>query len=1240
MAASDNVQIQITADASGVSPAFNVAVANVTSLEEQLRNMGATGAAAVEKLNTAVVQGADSIGAYYDAWVDVNEGIKNADRSLEIFAGHTATVTKGLDAMGLEAAGASARIEGLAGVLQDFGKAAPELLAITAAILAVSSAFGVFKRGVTDAIELQSTMETLRAAVEAQGGSWAVAQQQILAFAQTESMASGITQNELVGALNKLVTSGTSVADAMKIVGVAEEVAIAKHMDLMEVTEELQEAEVGRGQALAKLDPRIRQMITDHDSLSQILKVLHEDNQKQIDDGDSMERAYAREQAAQEAAAESLGEKMLPALTYLETAMIGGIQAIELFGTAIGTGIHGAAFIFVDSVMAIVHGAEAATDVLKGDFKDGTMQVGESLKSLKSIGGDLKDATYGWIAPLAKGVNDLLHMHQIGHQIVNEAVYMHDRLTKDLSLQNDPRMGMGAGGAGSDYIAPPTQANAEKEDLAGLTSGLTAMDAAQKAVAAGQKELGASINNAATSMSDSAAAAAKLHAGYLTAQADIVKYTAAIKADEEAEVSSRTAVEQKYQAYQEATSKLAALQQALSGKNKLTKDEKDALKEAANAQKTAEDAYKSADESLKNVTESLKKHTAALTENIAKSAEFVAAQNKMIASYNDSISAANQAAEKERDTYDLSIKQLVDYWSKKLSIDEQANEAFYAQHGYWDEALLKQQGEAYTQLEQAQTKAMEDARQAAKKVLEEEQKDLDSFFDDILLKKNGFQQAWKSMWEDMAKSAIENMTKALTQAGSPFQQALGKLIPGLGGGAAGGQNAATQQLSTAATTISTASTTFTSAGSTFTSAGNTFTTAGSTFTSAAQSIAQSAETMQEAAERQQSIGPSTPGASDFPVLPGDQDGTWIGNINPTDLFGTPGSDTSEAMQVNIAGVSGSISSISGVSSAASAAGLSLGGILTGAGVGAGIGTSNGGSGIWGSVGGALGDVGGALLAAGGSALGGLLGSAAGPLGSIIGGYIGSMFGPHTNPTDNPDIYNTNGYDQFVADVTGSPGTFNGNYVDPTSTDWTGAGGTSLADQIGNWLKDNSSDESSLTPAQQSLFQQFSGLDGGGTGANDGLGITGESNGMFTLSSGQQVSVQQYEQLVNQFEGLVGSNGNLDVPAFSISRTYPNFNIASAATATGLVGSPTPTSVSNPSSPSSSGSTPVSTSTPHFNGGPALPPIHLFENATLVGPNGLEEAASSIATVLQRLLQGQIPGAYTASLAARLNLKTT
>lgn len=1144
MSSTDGLTVQLSAEDDGLSAGLGSVTDLVARLEAQLQTLSG------QPFGENITAGAAQASAGLQGTAVAAEG---AGAALEDVTRYSGTAARGLNAMGLEAGGAAARVEGLLGVFEELQGAVPALLAIGAAFIAISAGFNFFKDGIQAAAEMQSQMETLRAAVEAQGGSWATASAAIQQWAQTESLASGFTQNELVASLNSLVTAGTNVGDAMKIMDVAEETAIAHHMQLTEVTQLLLEAEAGRGQGLARLDPQIRQMIQNHDTLSQILEVLHKQNQDQIDDGTSLERAHAREQAAMQAASETIGSQLLPALTYLAEAMIGAIQVAGDFGKAIGTGISGTAMLFVDSAMAMVHGAEAVGDALKGDFKDGAMQVSEALKSLQADGNDLKNATVGWVEPLAKGMADLAHMHQIGHQSVNEAVYLHDQATQNLSLQNDPTLGLGRQGAGSDYIAPPTQANEEREDLTSLTGALTEMDTAQKAVAAGQKELGASFSQSASSVTDAATAAQKLHQGYEQSQQDIARLVPLVKQEQTADASAREAVEQKYQAYQQTTSALSALQQSLSGKNKLTTAEKDALKEATDAQKTAEDAYKNADAALKQTNDTLKAHVTALDDAIKKSQAFVDAQNKMIASFNDAEQKARDSVQQELQTYDLSIAQQKQYWAAKLAANEAANQAYYDQNGYYDAALLKQEQDSYAKLLDVQTKAIEQQREDQKKILDQESTDVADFLDDLITKNDGFAAAFKSIWDNIVKAFAEDIAKMIVQS-QLFQGALGGL-----GGASGGILS-------------------------------------SLFGGGSGSSAES-------------------------------------------LIGTPGSPATQALQVNVAGVA--TDATSGIATGGGGAALSLGplaALVGAAGLGGAIGSAEGDApGNHNAAIGSVLGVGAAGMAFG--SMGGIAGLiAAGPAGwavlaggAILGGALGGLFGSHTNPHDSPDIYDTSNYGQGMADLLGAG---EGGSPVYTANGQQFSEDSSLTSQIGNqgevafisqWIANNPQEAQSVLSSQQ--LQYFTGATGGGYyQANGNVQLAGNDQTAYwsDLTTAAQSATQSILALGNAAGGATG-------PLVTITRTYPDFNIANLSAPT------TSTSATTTTTGSSSTTGTAGTGGGTTIGNPTT--VHLdFSGATIVGAGGMANVAQELSTALQQLQNGQLPGSSLLSVTQRLSMK--
>jgi hypothetical protein len=703
----------------------------------------------------------------------------------------------------------------------------------------------------------------------------------------------------------------------------------------------------------------------------------------------------------------------------------------------------------------------------------------------------------------------------------------------------------------ADYIAPPTQANEEREDLTGLTGALTEMDTAQKAVAAGQKELGASFSQSASSVSDAAAEAQKLHQGYEQAQQDIARLVPLVKQEQTADASAREAVEQKYQAYQQTTSALAALQQSPSGKNKLTTAEKDALDDATDAQKTAEDAYKNADAALKQTNDTLKAHVTALDDAIKKSQEFVDAQNKMIASFNDAEQKARDSVQQELQTYDLSIAQQKTYWAEKLAQNEAANQAFYDQNGYYDAALLKQESDSYAKLLDVQTKAIEQQREDQKKILDQETTDVADFLDDLITKNDGFAAAFKSIWDNIVKAFTQDIAKMIVQS-SLFQSALGGL-----GGASGG------------------------------------------------------------------ILSSLFGG---------------GSSSTESLIGTPGSPATQALQVNVAGVASDATS--GVASSGGAA-LSLGplaALVGAAGVGGAIGSAEGDApGNHNAAIGSVLGVGAAGMAFG--SMGGIAGLiAAGPAGwavlaggAILGGALGGLFGSHTNPHDSPDIYDTSQYGQGMADLLGagvgsSPVyTANGQQFTEDSSLTSQIGNQGQVAFIANWIANNPQEAQQVLSSQQ--LQYFTGATGGGYyQANGNVELAGNDQTAYwsDLTSAAQSATQSILALGDAAGGATG-------PLVTITRTYPDFNIAQTSTAptTGTGSSATPTPTTGTGGTATGGGTTI--------GNPTT--VHMdFSGSTIVGAGGMANVAQELSTALQQLQNGQLPGSSLLSITQRLSMK--
>ena len=254
------------------------------------------------------------------------------------------------------------------------------------------------------------------------------------------------------------------------------------------------------------------------------------------------------------------------------------------------------------------------------------------------------------------------------------------------------------------------------------------------------------------------------------------------------------------------------------------------------------------------------------------------------------------------------------------------------------------------------------------------------------------------------------------------------------------------------------------------------------------------------------------------------------------------SGVQDAAQTTASSVSSAGSSLFSMANVGSAIGGALEGIQLGKTFSKMFGTD---SPVWGEALGGAGGAAGGLLGA--SLLGPLLGHLgwlAGPIGGIagalLGAVIGGMIGPHWGPASNyPDRSEPNygtswTYGQFVADYTGAPGSFNGQTIGPDSMF---AGSNNMTAALEAFVKN--ANVKSLSGSMLQIYDELKQLGG----ASNNLGIKSEYNGMFTLDSGQQVSVQNLMQLVNSFfqDGLNGFGTSLASAAQNVKHASDALN---------------------------------------------------------------------------------------------------
>ncbi|HEY1680225.1 MAG TPA: hypothetical protein VGF98_01095 [Candidatus Tumulicola sp.] len=171
-------------------------------------------------------------------------------------------------------------------------------------------------------------------------------------------------------------------------------------------------------------------------------------------------------------------------------------------------------------------------------------------------------------------------------------------------------------------------------------------------------------------------------------------------------------------------------------------------------------------------------------------------------------------------------------------------------------------------------------------------------------------------------------------------------------------------------------------------------------------------------------------------------------------------------------------------------------------------TSAGNSSDWGAVGGALGSAA-SMIPGIGPIIGALLPAA--------GGILGGLFGNHETAADEPDVYDTQNYGQFVSNMNGTTGTYNGVTINAQPQYNRADGALPMSQQMVAWAQKNPNDP---------LSKQILAL------GTSGLGIKSEYQGEFTLWNGKQISVTAYEQLGSQWQAK--ATGATNSPIVSIN----------------------------------------------------------------------------------------------------------
>ena len=245
----EGLHLEITADASKASAAF------ISVTEKVAKLQGATdGATASTKL-------------HHEAQTILGSSMGKTETA-------TNAMARAFSAFGLESSAATSRVLSFSEALDATAASAGPLLLVGTALLAIGASINFITEGVKNAAKEQQTLSAIGVAIKVQGKAFADAREEVEKYATSLSQATTFSRGEALDAVRALTTAGVSLGDTQKIVAVATDVAAGSGRSLVDVVNEIKQAEVGRALGLAQLDPRLKAIIKSHGTLQEVLDEL------------------------------------------------------------------------------------------------------------------------------------------------------------------------------------------------------------------------------------------------------------------------------------------------------------------------------------------------------------------------------------------------------------------------------------------------------------------------------------------------------------------------------------------------------------------------------------------------------------------------------------------------------------------------------------------------------------------------------------------------------------------------------------------------------------------------------------------------------------------------------------------------------------------------------------------------------------------------------------------------------
>lgn len=245
-----SLTVRIRGEDQGASSTVEALNSRLSMLEAAyIRTSGATTSSTTATREHVVAQGETAAAAERSAGAlgILGEGMTN-------LAGHARTASIALEQVGLEADAGAVKLAGFAEVLEKVAAAAPELLAIGAAIAIASATFITLKEAIDEAAASEREMVTIGALLKNQGGeNWREQAESVDRYATALARAGTFAKDEYLKGIQAMLTAGMSLNDALRSQAAATDLAAAKNISLEEAESELASAYNGRMRGLTQL---------------------------------------------------------------------------------------------------------------------------------------------------------------------------------------------------------------------------------------------------------------------------------------------------------------------------------------------------------------------------------------------------------------------------------------------------------------------------------------------------------------------------------------------------------------------------------------------------------------------------------------------------------------------------------------------------------------------------------------------------------------------------------------------------------------------------------------------------------------------------------------------------------------------------------------------------------------------------------------------------------------------------